>query len=182
MLKLFTKRYSPRERLLFRFLRKNELFEKLTDKEIEEFVPYLHLRTYAENEVVFFRNDPSQALYIIKSGHIKLNLDVNDQFEELLMLHPGASFGDNSILENTVRNYNAISCSDDCELYVIPQVNILDIFESNIHIKAKMVSAVAQYYDKYLTNMSKVYRESFGLFDLGQVYIMSQRKHGDRPW
>jgi CRP-like cAMP-binding protein len=176
MFKLFAKKYSNRERILFRFLRKNNLMDKLTDKELEDFTPFLHTRIYQQNEAIFFRNDPSQALYIIKSGRIKISIDVEEQFEDLLELSVGETLGDNAILENSLRGYNAICSSDSCEVYVIPQVNILDIFAHNIEIKAKMLEGLAIYYDRYLINLARSYRDTFGLFNLSNVYDITQRE------
>lgn len=176
MIKLFAKKYSNRQKILFRFLRKNNLMDRLTDREVEEFTPFLHLRKYQQNEAIFFRNDPSQALYIIKSGFVTISIDVEQEFENLLTLTVGESFGDNAILEHSLRNYNAICASDTCELYVIPQVNIMDIFENNIEIKAKMMQALARYYDYYLLNLSRSYRDTFGLFNLSNVYDITQKE------
>lgn len=176
MFKFFDKKYSNRERILFRFLRKNNLMDRLTDREIAEFVPFLHLRTFSQNEVVFFRNDPSQALYIIKSGRIKISIDVEEHFEDLLELSSGDSFGDNAILEVSIRSYNAICSSESCELYVIPQVNINYIFAHHIEIKAKMMQGLARYYDRYLVNLAKSYRDTFGLFNLSNVYHITQKE------
>ncbi len=176
MFKLFAKKYSNRERALFRFLRKNNLMDKLTDKELEEFIPFLHVRKYHYNEAIFFRNDPSQALYIILNGRVKISIDVEEQFEDLLELSDGESFGDNAILEYSFRSYNAICSTDSCELYVIPQVNIMDIFSHNIEIKAKMMQGLARYYDRYLLNLAKSYRDTFGLFNLSNVYDNTQRE------
>lgn len=150
--------------------------DKLTDRELEEFVPFLHLRTYAANEVVFFRNDPAQALYIIRSGTVKISIDVEEHFEDLLHLSTGDTFGDNAILDPSIRSYNAICCSENCELYVIPQVNIIQIFAHNIEIKAKMMQGLARYYDRYLVNLAKSYRDTFGLFNLSNVYDITQRE------
>jgi CRP-like cAMP-binding protein len=172
---LFAKRYSTKEKVLFRFLRQSKLFEKLTDDELAEFVPFLHLRKYVKNEAIFFRNDPSQALYIIKAGEIMLNLDVQDKFEELIIIKKGESFGDNALLEGARRNYNAICYSEYCDLYVLPQTNILTIFEENIEIKAKVLHAFAYYYDQYLSNVFKAYRDTFTFFDLSEAYLLAKR-------
>lgn len=172
---LFAKKYSLKEKVLFRFLRHSKLFEKLTDEELAEFVPFLNIRKYSKNEVVFFRNDPSQALYIIKSGEIMLTLDVQDKFEELVIIYKGESFGDNALIEEARRNYNSICNSEVCEVYVLPQVNIFTIFEENIAIKAKVLQAFAYYYDQYLSNVFKAYRDTFSFFDLSEAYLLAKR-------
>ncbi len=172
---IFAKQYSAKEKVLFRFLRQSKLFEKLTDDELAEFVPFLNIRKYAKNEAIFFRNDPSQALYIIKAGEVMLNLDVQEKFEELIVIYKGESFGDNALIEGARRNYNAICNSETCEVYVLPQVNILTIFEENIEIKAKVLQAFSFYYDQYLSNVFKAYRDTFSFFDLSEAYLLAKR-------
>ena len=77
----FKKNFSKQELDAFEFLANVSYFSKFTIEEFEDIFPYLHLRTYKQNEVVFFRNDPSQAVYIIKKGKIEINLDIKDIFE-----------------------------------------------------------------------------------------------------
>ena len=151
-------------------MRKNALFGDLEDKELSEFLPFMHLRTYNRNEIVFFRGDPSQALYIVKSGTISLNIDIEDQFEELTRVTAADFFGDNSLLENKHRIYHAICISDSGQLYVIPRLNIIEIFEDNLKIKVKMMSAMADYYNGYTSSLFSAYRETFGFFDLTKVF------------
>ena len=164
---LFAKRFSPKEKLLFRFLRNNQLFYDLTDAETAEFVPYLHLRQYARNEVIFFRNDPAQALYLVKSGRVMLSLDVNDKFETLSEFRPGRAFGTEAILGGLNRRYNAVCSTENCEVYVIPQINLADIFDEDVQIRAKVMTALARERERYLSAVYKIYREAYGFFDLG---------------
>jgi CRP-like cAMP-binding protein len=171
MINPFRKTYSVKEMNLFRFFSKNYLFAKLTQEEMAVFIPYLHLRNYVQNEAVFFRNDPSRALYIVKTGRVMINIDVADKFEFLKFARPSESFGNNALLENTTRVYNAIVDSDYCDLYVLPQVNILEIFESHVVIRAKMLTALSELYNQRTLNLFKAYQSTFGFFDLSQAYM-----------
>ena len=150
---------------------KNHLFETLDDRELAEFIPFLHLRTYEKNEVIFFRNDPSQALYIIKDGEVSVNLDIEDGFEELARFGPADSFGDEALLENSYRVYNAVCASEKCQIFVIATTNILETFESNFKIKAKIMGSMAKAYSRYTENLFKSYQESFGFFELGKSFL-----------
>ena len=62
----FARKYSSQDKILMNFLRKMLLFSCLTDEELMVFLPNLYTRNYSKDEIVFFRNDPSQALYIVK--------------------------------------------------------------------------------------------------------------------
>ncbi|MCG8320469.1 MAG: cyclic nucleotide-binding domain-containing protein [Cytophagales bacterium] len=170
MINPFKKSYSKEEINTFRFLSRIKLFSLLSNDELSEFVPYLYPRKYKKDEVVFFRDDPSQALYIVKRGEVTLNIDISDRFEKLVEVKSGQAFGDNTLLNNTKRLYTAVISSDTATLFVIPQVNIQDIFNSNDKIKAKMLNSLAEMYNQYTGNLFKAYKSSFGFFDIAEAY------------
>lgn len=171
----FKKTYSEEDLLLFRFLSKIKIFERLTYDELALFTPFMFKRTFVQDEVVFFRNDPSQALYLIKSGSISLNIDLGDKFEVLSILNKGKAFGDNALLENTRRIYTTIVVTEKADIYVIPQVNLLDIFQNNPNIKAEVLNSLAEIYNDYTANLFNAYRSSFGFFNLGEAYLNPER-------
>lgn len=170
MINPFKKTYTSRELALFRFLSRVKLFEHLRHEEMDLFKPYLYLRKYKEDEVVFFRNDPSHAFYIIKNGQVSLNIDIQDKFEVLTIAGAGKGFGDNVMLKGTKRIYSAVVMSEVAEVYVIPQVNIFEIFDNHIQIRAKMFNSLAEVYNGYTENLFKAYKSSNNFFNLAQVY------------
>jgi CRP/FNR family transcriptional regulator, cyclic AMP receptor protein len=101
---------------------------------------------------------------------VAINIDVADRFEFLKHATPAECFGNNALLTNTTRVYNAIADSDFCELYVIPQVNIMDIFESNVEVRAKMLTSLCEMYNHTTMSLFKAYRSTSGFFDLSQAY------------
>ena len=170
MYNTFKKNYSPEELELFEFLSSIRLFEKLTNEEMAHFSSHLHPRTYSQDEVVFFRGDPSYALYLVKKGKVSLRMDINDEFEELAIVRSGDSFGDNSLLEDTKRIYSSVVVTEKAELFVIPKASILDILDNEPEIRAKMMTAFAKVYNEYTTTLFKKYKSAFGFFDLNMVY------------
>lgn len=169
----FKKRYSTQEMSLFRFMSKIKHFESLNYDELSQIAPCMYLRTFNQDEVVFFRGDPSYALYIVKNGKVSLRVDVNDKFEELTNVRPGEAFGDNSLLNNTTRIYTSVVVSEKADLYVIPQANLLDILNDHPLIRAKIMTSFSELYNDYTSTLFKKYRSSFGFFDLGMVYDKS---------
>jgi CRP/FNR family transcriptional regulator, cyclic AMP receptor protein len=170
MINPFKKTYSQDEIEFFKFLANIKLFEKLSYDEMSLFKPFFYLRYYALDEVVFFRNDPSNALYVIKSGKISLAMDIKDSFEHLITLKAGYAFGENALLQNTFRVYTSIVVSDKAEIYVIPKVNFEEIFESRTRIKARMMESLAEHYNELNTNLVKTYKSSYGFFNLSQIF------------
>ncbi|MCR9251982.1 MAG: cyclic nucleotide-binding domain-containing protein [bacterium] len=174
MLKLFKKSFTEKDLKLFNFLSKNRLFEKLSYEELSLIVPHMYTRSYKENEVIFFSNDPSHALYLVKSGIISLNIELKETFEKLNIVRSSNLFGTNALIEDTKRLYTSIVISESAELYVIPQINLLELMEDHVELKAKLMSAYAEVHDEYMQNLFKAYKSSFGFFDLGMVYAKSQ--------
>ncbi|MBL3656331.1 Crp/Fnr family transcriptional regulator [Fulvivirga sediminis] len=166
----FKKTFTPEQHDLFLYLSRINLFSTLNYKQMSLFLPFMYERKYEQDEVVFFRNDPSHALYLLKKGEIALTIDVNERFEDLTKVGPGVALGESCLLKNTKRLLNAFVVSEKAEFYVIPQDNIFDIFENNIKIKTRMLEVLAEVYNEYNSNVFKAYKSSMGFFNLSQVY------------
>jgi len=170
MINPFKKTYTLREQNLFVFLSKIPLFSELNYKELSLFLPHMHERKFEQNEVVFFRNDPSHALYLLKKGQVTLNLDLDEEFETLTTVKAGVALGESCLINDTNRLLNAFVSSETAEFYVIPQDNIFNIFEGHLKIKAKMLESLAKIYSDYNANLFKAYKSSMGFFNLSQLY------------
>jgi CRP/FNR family transcriptional regulator, cyclic AMP receptor protein len=170
MINPFRKTYSNTDLEMFEFIKGVRVFENLSNKQLALFLPFLYLREYNMDEVIFFRNDPSNALYIVKKGDVSLNIDIDDSFEKLTNATGGKAFGDNVFLDKSKRIYNAVVCSETATLYVIPKVNIFEIFEGHPDIKAKVMSSLAALYNDYTQKLFKAYKSASGFFNLSQAY------------
>ncbi|MDH5365573.1 MAG: cyclic nucleotide-binding domain-containing protein [Cyclobacteriaceae bacterium] len=170
MINPFAKKYTVEESKIFQFLSKIPVFGGLSNKELAEFIPSMHERSYKQNECVFLRNDPSHAMYIVKTGEVVLSIDIEGATEELRRITGGNAIGKSCLLPNTKRQMNAIVSSEKAEFYVIPQVNFLDIFNHKPNIHVKMMSALAKEYNKYNANLFKAYRKYYGIFELKHLY------------
>jgi CRP-like cAMP-binding protein len=167
---IFRKTYSDEEKQILNFLGGNALLGRLSDEELNHIAPHLFLRTYQQDEVVFFANDPSQALYIVKSGSVSISLEINNHFEELLTLQSGQLFGENVVLESTKRLYSAIVTSENAEINVIPKINLIEVMDNNPTIKAKIMTSFGENQDKFLRKLFNEYKSSLGFFELANVY------------
>ncbi|MDX1627871.1 MAG: cyclic nucleotide-binding domain-containing protein [Fulvivirga sp.] len=170
MINPFKKTYTKHEHNLFLFLKNIEIFSKLTNQELSLFLPHMHERSFEQNEVVFFRNDPSHALYLLRKGEVELNLDINEEFEPLITLDTTCAIGESCLLKSTKRQLNAFVISETAEFYVIPQDNIFNIFEGNTALKAKMLESLATIYNNYNADLFKAYKSSMGFFNLRELY------------
>jgi len=127
-------------------------------------------RKYSPREVVFFCNDPSQALYIVKSGQVHLMLDVKDKFEDIGLLGEYHFFGENALLDNAKRIYNAICEDEPVVLNILPKVHIRDIFLDHPKIKAMMMEKLSEVLNDRQAKIYREYKSSLGFFELGRVF------------
>lgn len=171
MSKLFDASFSDKDLQMMDFLKRDPLFEKLTQRELSFFIPFLHERTYQQDEVIFFSGDPSQALYMVKSGMVSLNIDIKGNFEKLVTLRSGHVFGDNSLIENSKRIYSALVQTESCVLYVLPQINLLEVMDQRKKVRAKLMTSFAVTYNEYTSRLFRAYKNSLGFLDLNEVYI-----------
>ena len=170
MINPFSRTYTAEEKEIFSFLKSLQLFSTLDFSELQAFVPHLHERTYVKDEVIYFRNDPSHALYLLRKGKVSITLDIEDKFENLAEYTGPAVFGQNCLLEGTKRSVNALVTSEKASFYVIPKDNIQNIKESNEDIKTKLMEALATLYETRISTVIKNYRTSYGLFNLGDIF------------
>ncbi len=166
----FKKKYNNEELKLIAFLSEIRHFRKLDDEELALFLPFLYLRDYKRDEIVFFSGDPSHAFYIVRRGTVSLSIDVNDRFEQLDKAHRGQTFGDNSLIDGARRIYTTVIASEKAELYVIPQINLLETLKNHPGTCAKVMTSFAEIYNEYAFQLFKTYKSDFGFFELGKVY------------
>ena len=171
MSKLFGASFTEKDHQMMSFLQRDKLFEKLTERELGHFLPFLHGRNYQKDEVVFFSGDPSQALYMVKNGMVTLNIDVKGNFEKLITLRSGQVFGDNSLIVKAKRIHSAIVTTETADLYIIPQINLIEIMDRHKKIRAKVMTAYAEAHNQYASRLFHVYKNSLGFLDLNEVYV-----------
>ena len=166
----FSRTFNASELETFEFLSQVKFFEKLRNIEMSRFLPAIHERKYKKDEVVFFSGDPSQAIYIVKSGMVRLTIDIRDTFETVHEVRAREAFGENALLENQHRIYTAIVGSEMAEFMIIPHFAIQEIFDNNNKIKAKMMASLAEFYNENNRRLFKSYKSSFGFFNLSEMF------------
>ena len=108
MINPFKKTYTLQEQNTFVFLANIKLFSRLNHRQMSLFLPHMHLRRYEKNEVVFFRGDPSHALYLLKKGTVSLDIDMEGGFENLTSVGTGTALGESCLLTDAHRLLNAM--------------------------------------------------------------------------
>lgn len=162
----FERSYTATEMESFTFLNKVKLFNDMGNADLVGLLPYMFNREFKRGEVVFFREDPAAALYLIKKGTVSTSLDIEGRLDHLTSLKPYGFFGEEAIYPDRKRLYNAIVTSDTAELVVIPHPNLADICKRNRKFKARLFENLAMAQSDFISKLYRAYRQEVGLFEL----------------
>ena len=76
-------------------LRKIHLFNFLDDEQLEYVAQLIIDRFYKAGRIIFFENEPGEAVFFLKSGRIKVSKADDDGREQILhFVHPGEMFAE----------------------------------------------------------------------------------------
>lgn len=167
---IFNASYTKDDLTDFRLMLKSTVCSGLSNKELAALSEVKHLRTYKRNEVVFFRNDPAQAFYLIKSGQVQLDIDFDENFEIIATLAKGKSFGENALFDKSRRRCTAKVISETAEIYMFAEMSVMEILHRNAALKAKIFSNLLKEANEFQDRLFDIYRQSHGFFELKQIY------------
>jgi CRP/FNR family cyclic AMP-dependent transcriptional regulator len=100
-------------------LRSMPLFSMLPDAELERIAHLTHARSVPRGTLIVRQGDPTDALYILISGAIKVyNCDDEGREVILSLLGPGEFFGEMGLIDGAPRSANVVA-REHCDLVVL---------------------------------------------------------------
>jgi CRP-like cAMP-binding protein len=125
-------------------LRKNLLFKGCSAEDFELLTGLLQERQVKPNTTVFSEKMPAEALYIIKSGKIKISVMEGEGDEVgLLELGPGEFFGEIALIQESSRAVNA-RAETAAELIMLSRKDFLALIDLDPRVAAKITLAIAR--------------------------------------
>ena len=91
------------ERAVRTYLRKVPLFTGLSDDIVERLESRVNLISYKQGEVIFREGEVGDALYIIRTGFVKVTKKHGDKEQIIAYLPLGNYFGEMALLEDEKR-------------------------------------------------------------------------------
>lgn len=129
---------------MFDILKQIYLFENLSEDEIEKVMSVTEIQSYKQDEVLFREGSPSDALYIIAQGRVRMSKQVAYIGEEALsILEPGEFFGEMGLLDDSPRSADAI-IHEPANLLVITRSKFLSLMAENYEIGYKVLLTFAR--------------------------------------
>lgn len=105
---------------LVKALRSVPDFASLSDQELLDIVGASTNLAWSEGATIFEKGSPSEALYIVLSGRVRISDLVDGKRVDVATVGPGASFGELSLLLRTTHSKEALA-EEDTELMVVPK-------------------------------------------------------------
>lgn len=110
-------------------LKKITLFNTLSDGELKELAPYISRSVVKKREVIFSEGDPSDWLYIVSEGKVKITKLSQDGKEIILeVIQPLDFFGAIAILKGFPYPANAVAM-EDSKVLKISRTNLMRVLD-----------------------------------------------------
>jgi len=110
-------------------IKKVHIFNTLSTEEVKELSRYLLSETYAKKESVFSEGDPSEWLYIVKTGKVKIT-KLSTEGKEIILeiISPYEMFGGIAVVRGFPYPANAVAM-EDSEALKISRKNLLSLMD-----------------------------------------------------
>jgi len=132
-----------------RYLGNAPFFSALSEREQKRISEHMHLERHRSGESLFRRGDDSSALYLIKSGWVRLQANGGPA---LANQGPGALVGETDLFLDQPRSLGAIAASE-VELWILGKADLVDLIAENPLIGFKLRQAFGSrlaIFDRYL--------------------------------
>jgi CRP/FNR family transcriptional regulator, cyclic AMP receptor protein len=136
-------------------LQQNLLFKGSSKEELGLILGLFQERQIKRNAAIFTENMPSEALYIVKNGNIRISMMAGEGEElGLLLLGPGEFFGELALVQETNRLVTA-RAETDVDLLLMTRKD----FQSLIDLEPRAAARALVIITKLLAMRVKAYSE-----------------------
>lgn len=136
-------------------LRKQVLFEDISDKELEKLAKVIKELTLKKDDFLFKEGDDTKGIYMIRSGKIEITKVTPDGWKQTIaVLTPGHFFGELSILEK--RKHEAIAVViENTELLKLPKEEFEKMEKEDVALASQILKKLALVMSKNLRRMNE---------------------------
>lgn len=126
------------------FLKKVPLFSELDEGELHQLASVVREQHYRRHTTIVHVDDPGSALYILKSGLVKITIEDQHGDEMILrILYPTDFFGEMSLLDGMPRSAT-VTAQEPSEVLTIAREHFLHIIEQSPKILLKMTTVLSK--------------------------------------
>jgi CRP/FNR family cyclic AMP-dependent transcriptional regulator len=111
----------------FDYLREVDIFQDLTDAEVEEIGEMTRMCFYSSNHIFYMPDDPGEILFILKQGRVQLyRISPDGRKLVLAILQPGAIFGHMGMIGQRMHNTFAEAVGE-CKICIMNRQNVEEL-------------------------------------------------------
>lgn len=133
----------------FWYLENFNIFKDLNNDSMQELRRITSMQDIPKNQPIYFPHEPSNAIFFLKKGRVKLTRTSNDGKEMILALvNKGEVFGEMAFLDEGERNDFATAL-DDCLVCAINKNEFKDFVERNPGLNVKITKLIGLKLKKY---------------------------------
>ena len=137
-----------------RLLKEQRFFADLTDGELGVISTIAHKKDFKLGETAFKTSEDGQALYLIRSGEVKVCLEAPDgEIFTLTILKDGDIFGQMSFIDAAPRSATVIAISD-VETFRIERSDFEKIIDDNPRIVYKVMRSIVHHAHSIIRGMN----------------------------
>ena len=138
------------------YLRKADIFSRLTNEEMEWVDRVSVMRGYCKNDLVFTPNDRGDKVFLLKKGRIKVSrLSEGGRELTLAILEPGEIFGEESLVDGGRRSTFA-EAMDDAYICVIKREDFEDLLKNKPDLALQVTKVVGERLKKVQDRMEEL--------------------------
>ncbi len=120
------------------YLKKFNLLQTMNDEEMKSMSETVLEDEVRKKQPIYLQGDPSETLYFLKKGLVKLSrLDESGKEITLTLLEPGEVFGELGIFDNSPRETTAVAL-EDCLICAIRRNDFEKLMEKKSDISFKL--------------------------------------------
>ncbi len=124
-------------------LKKTELFDNLSEADIEKLAVTARRLRYGPNHVLFRQGDPGLGLYVVTSGEIRIGLEALPGEDVIpTLMGPGEAFGELALLDDQPRSASATTTMDT-ELLMLGRDDFLSLVDSDPRVNHAVLRSLA---------------------------------------
>lgn len=136
-------------------LKKQILLHGMEDNEYEKLASVLEYRSYKKDEPLFNEGDPSEGIFMIKEGRIKISKAIaGGRRRTIVIFRDGNYFGDLSALEKRPHSASATALTD-AEVFLLRCLEFECFIKEDVVLLVKILRRLALIASKNLRQMNE---------------------------
>jgi len=130
---------------LLQILKGVELFRDLSEEQLDQISKISKKEVYSKGETICKQGDPGDAMYVISSGQVEINVrDNNGNAYSALYLGAGQLVGEMALVDEGTRSASVIGVEDQTVVYNIPNNKFTVLCVADTAIGYIMMRNIAQ--------------------------------------